>query len=294
MEILRFIKQLGGGGVLSLFRGFSACSKFKICYNGDVINHYYKEFIMLKKGFTLSEVLITLGIIGVVAAMTLPVLISRYQERQWTTAYLRVYSLLENAYRMAQNEHGTFENWAGVTLSVSENDGGTDRSMADGMAIYNTMIKPYLKLNDVSFSYGVNDDYESTCMSGSQLYSLANEDMPHDYGFPIVSLASGECISLGDRSADFWVDLNGKKKPNTLGKDIFMISFDVVTRERLKPGYMDRWWTDVPQYCNRETSSGSGWTTGTSCGFWILRHHNMDYLHLPYEEVKKKWNGGWW
>ena len=118
---------------------------------------------MLKKGFTLSEVLITLGIIGVVAAMTLPVLISRYQERQWTTAYLRVYSLLENAYRMAQNEHGTFENWAGVTLSVSENDGGTDRSMADGMAIYNTMIKPYLKLNDVSFSYGVNDDYESTC-----------------------------------------------------------------------------------------------------------------------------------
>lgn len=247
---------------------------------------------MLKKGFTLAEVLITLGIIGVVAAMTLPVLIARYQERQWTTAYLRVYSLLENAYRMTQNEHGTFENWAGVTLSVSENDGGTDRTKSDGMAIYNTMIKPYLKLNN-TFSQS-SWDYAATCMSGSQLYSLANEDMPHDYGFPIVSLASGECISLGDRSADFWVDLNGKKKPNTLGKDIFMISFDIVTRERLKPGYMDRWWTDVPQYCNRETSSGTGWTTGTSCGFWILRHHNMDYLHLPYEEVKKKWNGGWW
>lgn len=36
----------------------------------------------MKKGFTLAEVLITLGIIGVVAAMTIPTLVSKSQQRQ--------------------------------------------------------------------------------------------------------------------------------------------------------------------------------------------------------------------
>ena len=43
--------------------------------------HHWKN----KKGFTLAEVLITLGIIGVVVAMTMPVLISKYRERVFLT-----------------------------------------------------------------------------------------------------------------------------------------------------------------------------------------------------------------
>ena len=37
------------------------------------------------QGFTLAEVLITLGIIGTVAAMTIPILIQEYQKKVWTT-----------------------------------------------------------------------------------------------------------------------------------------------------------------------------------------------------------------
>jgi len=39
-----------------------------------------------KKGFTLAEVLITLGIIGVVAAMTIPTLVANYQQKSMDTA----------------------------------------------------------------------------------------------------------------------------------------------------------------------------------------------------------------
>ncbi|MBQ8167804.1 type II secretion system protein, partial [bacterium] len=39
-----------------------------------------------KRGFTLAEVLITLAIIGVVAAMTIPTLVANYQQRSWDTA----------------------------------------------------------------------------------------------------------------------------------------------------------------------------------------------------------------
>ena len=45
------------------------------CYNSDMHHHFYK-----KNGFTLAEVLITLGIIGVVAALTMPTLIANIQQ----------------------------------------------------------------------------------------------------------------------------------------------------------------------------------------------------------------------
>lgn len=60
----------------------------------------------MKKGFTLAEVLITLGIIGVVAAMTLPSLIQKYRERQCVTALKKAVSVLDNAYRLFLFENG--------------------------------------------------------------------------------------------------------------------------------------------------------------------------------------------
>lgn len=55
----------------------------------------------LKVAFTLAEVLITLGIIGIVAAMTLPVLMGKYVERERITALKKTYSLLQQAFEIA-------------------------------------------------------------------------------------------------------------------------------------------------------------------------------------------------
>lgn len=51
-------------------------------------------------GFTLAEVLITLGVIGVVAAMTLPTLVGKYQEKVLVTQVKKTYSELQNALKM--------------------------------------------------------------------------------------------------------------------------------------------------------------------------------------------------
>ena len=53
-----------------------------------------KEVAMKLRGFTLAEVLITLGIIGVVAAMTIPMLIINYQKRLTLTRLKKTYSQL--------------------------------------------------------------------------------------------------------------------------------------------------------------------------------------------------------
>lgn len=62
-----------------------------------------------KIAFTLAEVLITLGIIGVVAAMTLPSLITNYQEKQRVSQLKKVYSALSQAFVSALQENGTVD-----------------------------------------------------------------------------------------------------------------------------------------------------------------------------------------
>ena len=59
------------------------------------------------QGFTLAEVLITLGIIGVVAAMTMPSLIQDKQNTERVSQLKKVYSTLSQAYLQAVSEKGT-------------------------------------------------------------------------------------------------------------------------------------------------------------------------------------------
>uniref|UniRef100_UPI004028355B prepilin-type N-terminal cleavage/methylation domain-containing protein n=1 Tax=Candidatus Scatousia sp. TaxID=3085663 RepID=UPI004028355B len=66
----------------------------------------------MKKGFTLAEVLITLGIIGIVAAMTLPALINHYKKRETVEKLKASYSILNNALESAKVDYGTdIKNW---------------------------------------------------------------------------------------------------------------------------------------------------------------------------------------
>lgn len=61
--------------------------------------------------FTLAEVLITLGIIGVVAAMTLPTLIQNHKKHEVETKLAKVYSVVNQAIKMAEAEYGDPSGW---------------------------------------------------------------------------------------------------------------------------------------------------------------------------------------
>ena len=60
----------------------------------------------LKRGFTLAEVLITLGIIGVVAAMTLPALVGNYKKAQTISQLKKVYSTLSQSLLSSVYDNG--------------------------------------------------------------------------------------------------------------------------------------------------------------------------------------------
>ena len=68
-----------------------------------------------KSAFTLAEVLITLGIIGVVAALTIPSLIQKYEEKQTVSQVKKAYSEISQAYMSAVQGEGTPDNWGLVS-----------------------------------------------------------------------------------------------------------------------------------------------------------------------------------
>lgn len=91
---------------------------------------------MLKKhtrfpAFTLAEVLITLGIIGVVAAIILPVIVNKINEKSTITALKKVQSTLSSAYALAVQDNGTVDSW---TI-------GADWSAAGAQNISNYLTK---------------------------------------------------------------------------------------------------------------------------------------------------------
>ena len=63
------------------------------------------------KAFTLAEVLITLGIIGIIAAMTLPSLIQKQQKKMAANQLKVMYSKLYNAIKMAEMHEGEAKYW---------------------------------------------------------------------------------------------------------------------------------------------------------------------------------------
>lgn len=67
--------------------------------------------ILKNKAFTLAEVLITLGIIGVVAAMTIPTLIANYQKKQTALGVKKAYTELNQIVRMATADYGDPSGW---------------------------------------------------------------------------------------------------------------------------------------------------------------------------------------
>lgn len=65
----------------------------------------------IKQALTLSETLVTIGIIGIVVAITIPVLVAKYQKRVFANKLAQTYSILNQAIDMAVSEHGEPKNW---------------------------------------------------------------------------------------------------------------------------------------------------------------------------------------
>ena len=161
--------------------------------------HHYKN----KKGFTLAEVLITLGIIGVVAALTLPVLISNYKKHVVETRLEHFYSTINQAVKFAEADYGEVGQW-----ELYEKDYTYD----DYVNWLNKYLLPYIKTVKVE-----NCSHQYPCIyfaNGSML--LIGSDQVHFY--PVAGYINKETSIRGKDCFAFSFSQNSKYTPLATGK----------------------------------------------------------------------------
>ena len=108
-----------------------------------------KNLIKHKIGFTLAEVLITLGIIGVVAALTIPTLMANHRKNVVETRLAKFYSTMNQAIHMAEADYGDKIDWEKLDTGYEEGeDGNIDSSKSKVLPWFERYLKPYLQLTE--------------------------------------------------------------------------------------------------------------------------------------------------
>ncbi|MBP3924624.1 type II secretion system protein, partial [bacterium] len=201
-----------------------------------------------KTAFTLAEVLITLGIIGIVAALTMPNLIANYQKKQTVTQLKKAYSQLAQALKLSEVTNGEVQYW---NLDAPSDE------------FANKYVLPYLKHSKILPVSEVNSNTKYRFLDGT--YASAASGF---YGGTAIEIADGTIITVdswtpSDNSfRTFYIDINGYKKPNVFGKDMFVFwlrsgadlkpYFHQYTREEL---LFD---TSLLQRCTKDKTSFAG------------------------------------
>ncbi|MCM1338431.1 MAG: type II secretion system GspH family protein [Muribaculaceae bacterium] len=233
-----------------------------------------------KAAFTLAEVLITLGIIGIVAAITIPGLITQHKIKVIQTKALKIKSVFSQAFKMAIEENSELSSWG-----LKNHDKASIELVA-------TKINPYLKLLDDCGSGACSDYTGKWKLVNNASATTWNSDFHANYYYKmrlwdgteifLDSMGYYPYMNINSFAVSIKFDINGKQGPNMLGRDIFsyMVKEDgtVVTLMEGADPSSSGW-----EYCN-PTKNGEGW----ACLAWILHKGNMDYLKCAN---KLKWNG---
>ena len=191
----------------------------------NVLTSYRLNDFKKKVAFTLAEVLITLGIIGIVAAMTIPTLVSKIQEAHFHVKWKECYALLNNAMRMtAVNNPKLLVKESGSDNSVTaefldaflENLKVVD--MCSPRIVYGYANCQFETTQKWSGAWNVYSSYKT--LAGGVLNS-------YDFGARAALLNNGAAIYIGGlwSGQTIVVDVNNAQVgPNVLGKDIYAIS----------------------------------------------------------------------
>ncbi len=204
----------------------------------------------INKAFTLVEVLITLAIIGVVAALTIPTVITNYQKKMYVTQLKKSYNNIINGFRTYMASQGVTK--LSDTRLWEVYDGINAKACQDE-------LRKIFKIDKIYYRDEIPDNYPKS-------YKFLNYPTEQDTVSSLITLAdgssivefdvikgsyrafckNGRCSSLKELqdstgfSTKYWeraggidIDVNGPKGPNIVGRDLF--SFEISSDGMLYP-----------------------------------------------------------
>lgn len=232
---------------------------------------------MKKQGFTLAEVLITLGIIGVVAALTIPSLVSKYRKHVVETSLKKSYSVLSQILERSKADNGDAVNWDWSSYTAYEKDSSEQ--------FFQKYFSPYINITGRAKSvrspnlldYKIYTSVDDT--SGSPSWSYYNGKMA-DW----VELPDGSVILFEFRYTGKHITYGGfivilpsskNKKKLIVGKDVFNFTIRENGNDLVISAFNYQPWScqDINinnratylQACKGETTSASGIPSGSYC-----------------------------
>ena len=256
---------------------------------------------LTKKSFTLSEVLITLVIIGLVAATLIPMIIQNYREKATITKVNQAYVLLLDAFKLMIQQNGTIDTYGDSAPERIQKVGQLipdylkitkecKESLSECMGPYKSRFTnktitavPYSRqnftfvlLNGLTISISP-DSQGSDCIQNMAM----NQKGINEYNNPNSSIYYG---NYKHTCGNIYVDINGSKGPNK--NDIDLFNFKIVTDGIVPAGsHKEGIWTETfdSQCLGKRTLIEGGY-----CAGWIIENKNMDYLHCPEKLGWKK------
>ena len=256
-----------------------------------VFSLFTSHFSLKRPAFTLAEVLITLGIIGVVAAMTMPSLIQNYQVKETVSRLKKFTSIMNNTILMAKNDYGEIDSWDFI-LSTNDENNNANASTVEGLDNFiKKYMLPYLKytehhkLNESGISY-IPTALGGTVFSGQVTPMIKLTDGISVIGLYMYGSCStniGSSSGLNKACGEIFVDINSERKPNIIGRDIFL--FYITPNGVVPMGTANQTGGfNFKNYCNRNNKA---YINGYGCTAWVIYNENMDYLHCD----DLSWNG---
>lgn len=227
---------------------------------------FFKSYFAHNMGFTLAEVLITLGIIGIVAALTLPGVIAKSQRKVLHSQLLVGYSLLQQALERMNADYGyppTPSDFAGRKFK-SEYIKYFDNPIDCGWGgVYATSKDSELcgKGQYVTSESGSRSQLMDIYTSYNKAAQISSN--PLDDGQ--FALKNGMLVFVENINSGLIyisIDVNGvTKNPNAWGHDLF--TFQLMSDGKLMPmGSEGTKYTDLNTYCSK--TSTNAWN-GVAC-----------------------------
>lgn len=212
---------------------------------------------MKTNAFTLAEVLITLGVIGVVAVMTLPTVISNFKKHTVETRLKNQVALIQNAIRMAEAKHGSSTEWDVC-----------DDSFECTKSRFEKYLAPELKVIKICDHDNFEECWtEPSSLTGQKGYLKPDWDIALSailYNGTSLYLWSGE----NGNQMQIWFDIDGPNKGKAmLGGDVFggvtsMARASIYSLPNPNPNNAN----DARYYCSTEVSTQYA---GRYCGYEI-------------------------
>lgn len=230
--------------------------------------------------FTLAEILTTLGIIGVLAALTIPELITNYKAKKFRSQFLKSYSTVQQVFKQMEADevsldpttyaggtmHTIFLKYLQNTVDCGKGNNSSNKNFPQCYDYKKSSSKAYTAIDGKTKLGSAWFDDGQIVLSDGALLMFENPNLPSTYTF----------------YAWVFVDLNGfNNKPNRLGIDLF--AFEFLDGELRTMGDLQTKYNNIDKYCNFEKDSDV--YNGIACA--KLAKENPDYFKFVLKNVHR-------